>query len=433
MAAPPETAASAAERIVVRYSAKKLRKTFGKVMHSYSRIVTLTTERLITIDPIEFVQTNAWSWADIKEVKPHPKNPDELRVAFSKGDALELQCAHRARFATDLKRLWHAAAPKGTAVGAEATRGYPASRERRHGGSHPVVLRVLPYALVEETPAGRVLQTYVTVSVLPAPPRPPSSCCCYCYCYQYSAPAATTATHELASPSLRYQFIDLRAMGPLADTERLTCHIGGRGRCWAVDGGARDAALLAVSAACAALGVDVPAMPPLPLDQFTASRRGYGRNLGAPIGSYDVQKLSARRAALGDGGYASRKLVVTAERLVERDAASFTVVSVRPLASLYALVRPWDDARVFTLEFTDGASRTYSCASRDTVLAAVLDAAHASGNDHALVTAESSDALRLLPRDAVEEYKVRVLEWWRRRRVPCGAVAALCPAPPRPP
>ena len=98
----------------------------------------------------------------------------------------------------------------------------------------------------------------------------------------------------------------------------------------------------------------------------------------------------------------SRKLSITDEYLVERDAASFQVISARPLKSIFALVRPWDEPRIFKVEYDDMASRTYSSNDRDMALGSILDAAQSCGNQRCYVSAEVSDGLRLTPRHAVE-------------------------------
>jgi hypothetical protein len=96
---------------------------------------------------------------------------------------------------------------------------------------------------------------------------------------------------------------------------------------------------------------------------------------------------------------------VTDEWLVERDAATFKIISARKLGTIFSLVRPQDDPRTFHIEFDDNASRTYQGNDRDMVLGSLLDAAQSFGNHRVYVSAENSDGLRLTPRFFVEEVK----------------------------
>ena len=100
-----------------------------------------------------------------------------------------------------------------------------------------------------------------------------------------------------------------------------------------------------------------------------------------------------------------RQLHISEAFLVEKDASGFQVLSMHKLKHIYAVVRDWENPRQFSLEYSDGTSRTYTTGTRDTMLALVLDICHASGNTRVLVTGEVSDRLRLMPRFADEVYE----------------------------
>ena len=71
-----------------------------------------------------------------------------------------------------------------------------------------------------------------------------------------------------------------------------------------------------------------------------------------------------------------RRLVLTAEALLERRQATYEVAERRPLAALAALVRFSDEPQWLALEWTDGAPPAmYITPARDALLTAILDAA----------------------------------------------------------
>lgn len=71
-----------------------------------------------------------------------------------------------------------------------------------------------------------------------------------------------------------------------------------------------------------------------------------------------------------------RRVVLTAEALLERRPVTYEVADRRPLAALAALVRFSDQPQWLALEWTDGAPPAmYITPARDALLTAILDAA----------------------------------------------------------
>ena len=50
--------------------------------------------------------------------------------------------------------------------------------------------------------------------------------------------------------------------------------------------------------------------------------------------------------------------------IVERDPATYSVVTVRPLSEVYTLVRYPEDPQLFCIEYTNGKSRKYTSTDR---------------------------------------------------------------------
>lgn len=84
--------------------------------------------------------------------------------------------------------------------------------------------------------------------------------------------------------------------------------------------------------------------------------------------------------------------------MLERDPASYIVVTVRPLSSVACLVRSEANPQAFTIEYLDGSMREYTGTERDNVLASLVDGVRASGNVDVHVRMRSTEpALRLGP------------------------------------
>jgi DnaJ family protein C protein 13 len=132
-------------------------------------------------------------------------------------------------------------------------------------------------------------------------------------------------------------------------------------------------------------------------------RKSQFSNVGTAVSVFDVNKFTRRYPRP-----IARQLHVTEDYLVEKDASGFQLVSFQKISTMYAIVRCWSNPREFTIEYNDGTSRTYTSASRDTILAMLLDIAHAIGNSKVIVTGEISDRLRLMPRFAEEEYTASI-------------------------
>lgn len=88
---------------------------------------------------------------------------------------------------------------------------------------------------------------------------------------------------------------------------------------------------------------------------------------------FTVHKATSR-------GEQRRVLCLTEHCLVERDPATYNVVSLRPLSDVFALIRVDGDPQRFVLEFVRGAPREYNSTERDALLATLLDGVRASGN-----------------------------------------------------
>ena len=124
-----------------------------------------------------------------------------------------------------------------------------------------------------------------------------------------------------------------------------------------------------------------------------------------PISTFEITKFSSRHTRP-----VARQLQINEEYLVEKDSAGFVTHSYRRLTSIFCIVRHSNNNREYTIESDDGSDRRYACSQRDELLTVILDICHAVGNNKVMVRSESSNALRLLPRNVSSEVYSQALE-----------------------
>lgn len=222
------------------------------------------------------------------------------------------------------------------------------------------------------------------------------------------------------------------------DPTVLIVYVSGRARVWSVGGGLgdgvakREQLISEMKKQSEQIGLLLRDGPATSVKMIQDERAKLGAGTGVAVSTYTVAKVTKRHL----GRPVNRKLTITEEFLVERDASTFKVVNSRPLTSIYALVRPQDELRTLQVEFDDNSSRTYQSNDRDMVLGSLLDAAHSAGNMRVCVTAKVSDGLRLTPRFFVEEIKKQgmfaeaffgpgTIEGWHLKQLTSKA-CALC-------
>lgn len=119
-----------------------------------------------------------------------------------------------------------------------------------------------------------------------------------------------------------------------------------------------------------------------------------------------------------------RRLLCLSETcLLERDPASYSIATIRPLSQvhiyfgrslfyctidvalnykIHGIVRDENNPQLFTIEYVTGARRTYTSTERDNLLASLLDGVRASGNNDIHVQMGASAVqFRLVPWDTI--------------------------------
>uniref|UniRef100_A0A3Q3W297 J domain-containing protein n=1 Tax=Mola mola TaxID=94237 RepID=A0A3Q3W297_MOLML len=115
----------------------------------------------------------------------------------------------------------------------------------------------------------------------------------------------------------------------------------------------------------------------LSFENFMADRLGkYSSDESiTSLAEFVVQKITPRHPEP-----VKRILALTETCLVERDPASYNIVTIKPFGEVFALICDAENPQVFTVEFIRGQIRRFSSTERDSLLASLLDGVRASGN-----------------------------------------------------
>eukprot|EP00968_Pinguiococcus_pyrenoidosus_P020799 scaffold2541_cov262-Pinguiococcus_pyrenoidosus.AAC.8 len=331
---------------------------------SYKRVFGLTKSEIVTIDPSDFSVTNRFSYASIRHVRPSETSDEEFSFDVDGVGAMQFRCAFRGHLLTELLRLRAFYLLEMGAVDGSSTGGLFQARKHDHSGSRRLcLLRVMPHALceVEKTADGR-------------------------------------------ERTLReYRILALQQIGAVeGEMGAFMLRVCGRPKLFFCEG--REELMRSLRGAAHFLGVPLPLVPlsEYSVDKLLLERRMFGADLGAPIVTYQVEKISTRHPYP-----VSRLLAVYTTHIAEKAVATAATISARPLKSIFALVRSAQDGRELRFEYDDGEARIYLCGRRDALAASAFDAAIGAGNRRIVVTSAVSDGLRLLPRHAVQEISDR--------------------------
>ena len=315
------------------------------------RIFQLTADEVLTLEPSSLSVTNRFEYSGISKIFPDKKSDDQFYFDYeTKNFIFKTLC--RSQLLTQLYECMHRKVP----TQLKSFGPYNAKRLRKGGTKVDCKIAVTAYGLVECDVMGKVLQ--------------------------------------------EYKYVNCSRCGVDIKSSAFFIEISGRTKIFLVDqcsnlfSNCKDQILsLALRKKSEVQFVD------LILTEEVAHRVSLNNTAHATVSMFDVSKLTRRSVRP-----VSRQMHITEELIVEKDSSGFQTISNQRIDNIYAIVRSWASHREFTIEYSNGMSRTYSCAVRDTLLATLLDICHAVGNSKVIITGEISDNLRLLPRDVNEEY-----------------------------
>lgn len=339
--APSADNTAVPKSIIAQYQTQRVRSFWP----SYSRILQLTEESLISIDPNTFAVKKVFLYSDISNLEADAQSADLINIEHN-GKVYIFKTEFRTQLLVHLFACVFKIKQK------SLTRDkLTCKRIRKNGERVNCLLIVEPYGIIELTSSEQVLQEYLfsNLSLIGVDQR--SMCFYFEYSNRLKVFFADDVDSVVSKLVTKIKRLGLASKLPIS-TER---NIG---------------------------------------DIITTRSNTY-RSIGVALTFFDVNKRSARKLRSS-----SRKLFIGELHLIEKDSAGFELVSVCSLSSIYCLRRSWDDPREFSIEYEDGSCRVYTCTTRDTLLATLVDATHAAGNTRVSVTSFSFDTTRLLPRNA---------------------------------
>jgi hypothetical protein len=340
--------------IIAQFQTTRIRSMIGYNMGGYKRIFQLATDCALTLDPSNFTVTNTFSYGDILKISPDPSDVDQFILDIDKTSYV-----YKTAFRSQLLCQFYECITKKHPNKFKSVGPFSAQRLRKNGSRVDNSLLITPYGIVETDPAGRTLMEYSYVNIS-----------------RIGSDEQARAIFFVASGRTKVFFAN--DMQNISNGVRVMLQQVG-------------------------LLNKVAFMNNQNVNDIIKFRNQKYMDCGLALATFDVNKVTKRSMRP-----MPRQFHVTEDFIVEKDLSGFQFVSFHRITSIYSVVRNWTSPREFTIEYDDGTSRTYTCAQRDTLLAMVLDVAHALGNRRVIVTGEVSDNLRLMPRHAEEEYQVSI-------------------------
>ncbi|KAL5005925.1 hypothetical protein ScPMuIL_017083 [Solemya velum] len=304
----------------------------------YKRVFSVGTLGISTYNPQSLEVTNQWPYPEFISITPNIKAPTntEFLITMRKGgkkvDTMRFSTDHRSDVLTEALRFCDQFAEAGT-----SPKRFNAYKHHWSDNRVPVLLQINQGSLDQIDPA--------TNKVLVA--------------YDYKdMEGLTQVTGYPGGVALIHGGFNRLHLFALEDKEALIKSI--------------------MEAAAAHVGVAVKQRKePISFEQFQMHRLGKYSNDEA-LTSYSeflVQKVSCRHSDT-----VRRTLCLTETCLIERDPATYNVVTCKPLCDVFAIVRNQENPQQFSIEYVKGAIRTYNSTDRDALIASLLDGVRASGN-----------------------------------------------------
>ncbi|XP_056376625.1 dnaJ homolog subfamily C member 13 isoform X2 [Hyla sarda] len=304
----------------------------------YKRVFSVGTHAITTYNPTTFEVTNQWPYGDLCSISPVGKGQgSEFALTFRKGsgkksETLKFSTEHRTELLTEALRF-----RTDFAEGKITGRRYNCYKHHWSDSRKLVTLEVTPGGIDQIDPSNNRL---------------------------------------LCS----YDYRNIEGFAELSDYQGGFCILyGGFSRLHLFATEQRDEIIKsAIEHAGNYIGISLRTRKdPIEFEHFVNLRLGKYSNDESitSLAEFIVQKISPRHAEP-----VKRLLALTETCLVERDPATYNIVTLKPLGEIFALVYDPENPQLFTIEFIKGQIRKYSSTERDSLLASLLDGVRASGN-----------------------------------------------------
>uniref|UniRef100_W5N2E9 DnaJ heat shock protein family (Hsp40) member C13 n=1 Tax=Lepisosteus oculatus TaxID=7918 RepID=W5N2E9_LEPOC len=304
----------------------------------YKRVFSVGTHGITTYNPTTLEVTNQWPYGDICGIGPFGKGQGtEFNLTFRKGsgkksETLKFSTEHRTELLTEALRF-RTEFSEGKITG----RRYNCYKHHWSDARKPVVLEVTPGGVDQIDPStNRILCSY--------------------------------------------DYRNIEGFAEVTDYQGGFCILyGGFSRLHLFASEHKDDIIKsAIEHAGNYIGITLRVRKdPIDFEQYVNHRLGkYSTDDSiTSLAEFVVQKISSRHPEP-----VKRILALTEACLVERDPASYNIVTLKPFGEIFALVCDSENPQLFTVEFIRGQIRKYSSTERDSLMASLLDGVRASGN-----------------------------------------------------
>ena len=316
----------------------------------------LYNDHFSTVDPDSHQVTNTWSYDLLTDFVAVEKDQFLLQV---KSDKLKFQC-HNVERSMALSALLQCKDEHDNRTDRSGNANFRkdttapivlCNRWTRHGHVVPSALRLTSYALVEIHPVSKqIIQTY--------------------------------------------RFIDILSISFLSDDQTgIIFHMKTKkARLFSFTNKSRSDIVMWMRQTEDRIGLELKMTESCTLQQWKDRRQQEQRpSTSVPIATewfvtkqsrrHDVNVVGSSSGNGWPGGTVNRFLCITGTgEVLEKDTPG-SIVSVRQLSDLYAIVRPPMAGDTLWLEYSDGQSKKYSSQARDSLLVSLLDAATTLGKN----------------------------------------------------
>ncbi|XP_049876765.1 dnaJ homolog subfamily C member 13 [Pectinophora gossypiella] len=306
----------------------------------YKRVFSIGTHGITTYNPDRLEVTNKWLYSDVITVASAKHSNSAANHDFTlvmkkdkKVDTMKFSSEHKCLILTEAFRYRHLFAEKPKEIFR-----YQAYKHHWSGTRLPIVLEVGPCSLEQLDPS----------------------------------------THTLLAS---YPYCDLQGILPVKDVPGgFVLALGGYSRLHLFSN-AMDHQIIInkmLEMASLTLSVSIKVLSAtFTLDDCHNQRFGKysGDQHQTSLSEFIVHKVNPARHMEP----MRRTLCLSDTCILERDPQTYSVVCLRPLSDVFALIRDPDHPQKFCIEYLNGQTRTYLAGERDALLASLLDGVRSAG------------------------------------------------------
>ncbi|KAJ0173970.1 hypothetical protein K1T71_010116 [Dendrolimus kikuchii] len=306
----------------------------------YKRVFSIGTHGITTYNPDRLEVTNKWLYADVVTVASAKHSSSVANHDFTlfmkkekKVDSMKFSSEHKCLILTEAFKYRHLFAEKPKDIFR-----YQAYKHHWSGTRLPVVLEVGPCALEQLDPS----------------------------------------THTLLAS---YPYCDIQGILPVGDVAGgFVLAVGGYSRLHLFSNSMDHQVIInkMLEMASLMLSISIKVLSAtITLDDYHDQRFGKysGDQHQTSLSEFIVHKVNPARHMEP----MRRTLCLSDTCILERDPQTYSVVCLRPLSDVFALIRDPDHPQKFAIEYLNGQTRTYLAGERDALLASLLDGVRSAG------------------------------------------------------